>query len=27
VLGDVRVLPEHLAESRRKLVAAWPRSS
>jgi ATP adenylyltransferase len=24
VLGDVRVLPEHLAESRRKLAAAWP---
>ena len=23
VLGDVRVLPEHLAESRRKLAAAW----
>jgi ATP adenylyltransferase len=26
VLGDVRVMPEHLAESRRKLAAAW-RSS
>ena len=25
VLGDVRVLPEHLVESRRKLAAAWPR--
>jgi ATP adenylyltransferase len=24
VLGDVRVLPEHLLESRRKLAAAWP---
>jgi ATP adenylyltransferase len=24
VLGDVRVMPEHLAESRRKLAAAWP---
>jgi ATP adenylyltransferase len=24
VLADVRVLPEHLAESRRKLAAAWP---
>lgn len=24
VLGDVRVLPEHLTESRRKLAAAWP---
>ena len=23
VLGDVRVLPEHLSESRRKLAAAW----
>jgi ATP adenylyltransferase len=23
VLGDVKVLPEHLAETRRKLVAAW----
>lgn len=25
VLADVRVLPEHLAETRRKLAAAWPR--
>ncbi|HET7572340.1 MAG TPA: HIT domain-containing protein [Gaiellaceae bacterium] len=25
VLADVRVLPEHLVESRRKLAAAWPR--
>jgi ATP adenylyltransferase len=25
VLADVKVLPEHLAESRRKLAAAWPR--
>jgi ATP adenylyltransferase len=24
VLGDVRVMPEHLTESRRKLAAAWP---
>jgi ATP adenylyltransferase len=24
VLGDVRVMPEHLLESRRKLAAAWP---
>ncbi len=24
VLGDVKVLPEHLAETRRKLAAAWP---
>ena len=24
VLGDVRVMPEHLAESRRKLADAWP---
>lgn len=24
VLGDVKVLPEHLEESRRKLAAAWP---
>lgn len=23
VLGDLRVMPEHLAESRRKLAAAW----
>ncbi|HEV3479459.1 MAG TPA: HIT domain-containing protein [Gaiellaceae bacterium] len=25
VLGDVKVLPEHLAETRRRLGAAWPR--
>jgi ATP adenylyltransferase len=25
VLGDVRVLPEHLAESRRRLADAWPQ--
>ena len=25
VLADVKVLPEHLAETRRKLAAAWPR--
>jgi ATP adenylyltransferase len=24
VLGDVKVLPEHLAETRAKLAAAWP---
>jgi ATP adenylyltransferase len=24
VLADVKVLPEHLSESRRKLAAAWP---
>jgi ATP adenylyltransferase len=24
VLADVRVMPEHLAETRRKLAAAWP---
>jgi len=24
VLADVRVLPEHLVETRRKLAAAWP---
>ena len=24
VLADVKVLPEHLAESRRKVTAAWP---
>jgi ATP adenylyltransferase len=24
VLADVKVLPEHLVESRRKLAAAWP---
>jgi ATP adenylyltransferase len=27
VLADVKVLPEHLAESRRRLAAAWPGSS
>jgi ATP adenylyltransferase len=27
VLADVKVLPEHLAETRRKLAAAWPRST
>ncbi|HLB18515.1 MAG TPA: HIT domain-containing protein [Gaiellaceae bacterium] len=26
VLADVKVLPEHLAETRRRLVEAWPRS-
>jgi ATP adenylyltransferase len=25
VLADVRVLPEHLSETRAKLAAAWPR--
>ena len=25
VLADVKVLPEHVAETRRKLAAAWPR--
>jgi ATP adenylyltransferase len=25
VLADVRVVPEHLAETRRKLAEAWPR--
>ena len=25
VLADVKVLPEHLSETRRKLAAAWPR--
>jgi ATP adenylyltransferase len=25
VLGDVKVLPEHLLQSRQKLAAAWPR--
>jgi ATP adenylyltransferase len=25
VLADVKVLPEHLVEARRKLAAAWPR--
>jgi ATP adenylyltransferase len=24
VLADVKILPEHLAETRRKLAAAWP---
>jgi hypothetical protein len=24
VLADVRVMPEHLSESRRKLATAWP---
>ena len=26
VLADVKVLPEHLQETRRKLAEAWPRS-
>jgi ATP adenylyltransferase len=26
VLADVKVLPEHLTETRRKLADAWPRS-
>jgi ATP adenylyltransferase len=26
VLADVKVLPEHLADTRRKLSTAWPRS-
>jgi ATP adenylyltransferase len=26
VLADVKVLPEHLQETRRKLAAAWPRA-
>jgi ATP adenylyltransferase len=26
VLADVKVLPEHLTETRRKLAAAWPRT-
>ena len=26
VLSDVRVMPEHLAETRRKLAAAWPHA-
>jgi len=26
VLADVKVLPEHLTETRRKLAAAWPRA-
>jgi ATP adenylyltransferase len=25
VLADVKVMPEHLSETRRKLAAAWPR--
>ena len=25
VLADVKVMPEHLTETRRKLAAAWPR--
>ena len=25
VLADVKVLPEHLSETRRRLAAAWPR--
>ena len=25
VLADVKVLPEHLSETRAKLAAAWPR--
>jgi ATP adenylyltransferase len=25
VLADVKVIPEHLAETRRRLAAAWPR--
>ena len=25
VLADVKVLPEHLADTRRRLAAAWPR--
>jgi ATP adenylyltransferase len=25
VLADVKVMPEHLLETRRKLAAAWPR--
>jgi ATP adenylyltransferase len=24
VLADVKVMPEHLAETRRRLAAAWP---
>jgi hypothetical protein len=24
VLADVKVMPEHLAETRRKVAAAWP---
>jgi hypothetical protein len=26
VLADVKVLPEHLAETRRRLAEAWPGS-
>jgi hypothetical protein len=26
VLADVKVLPEHLLETRQKLAAAWPRT-
>ena len=26
VLADVKVLPEHLLDTRRRLVAAWPRA-
>jgi ATP adenylyltransferase len=26
VLADVKVLPEHLADTRRRLVEAWPRA-
>jgi hypothetical protein len=26
VLADVKVLPEHLAETRRRLAEAWPKS-
>lgn len=26
VLADVKVIPEHLADTRRKLAAAWPRT-
>jgi hypothetical protein len=25
VLADVKVLPEHLLETRRRLAEAWPR--
>jgi ATP adenylyltransferase len=24
VLGDIKVIPEHLLETRRKLAEAWP---
>jgi ATP adenylyltransferase len=27
VLADVKVMPEHLAETRRKLVTAWPEGT